>query len=38
MSTHVDEALTLADRVLVLRDGKIAHSASVTLPRTLFDL
>jgi sulfonate transport system ATP-binding protein len=32
--THdVDEALALADRVLVLGDGTIAHSASVTLPR-----
>jgi sulfonate transport system ATP-binding protein len=32
--THdVDEALTLADRVLVLGDGKIAHSASIDLPR-----
>jgi sulfonate transport system ATP-binding protein len=32
--THdVDEALALADRVLVLGDGKIAHSASITLPR-----
>ena len=32
--THdVDEALALADRVLVLGDGRIAHSAAVTLPR-----
>jgi sulfonate transport system ATP-binding protein len=32
--THdVDEALSLADRVLVLGDGKIAHSASISLPR-----
>ena len=32
--THdVDEALALADRVLVLRDGRIAHSTPVTLPR-----
>jgi sulfonate transport system ATP-binding protein len=32
--THdVDEALALADRVLVLRDGRIAHSAPVSLPR-----
>jgi sulfonate transport system ATP-binding protein len=32
--THdVDEALALADRVLVLGDGRIAHSAPVTLPR-----
>ena len=32
--THdVDEALALADRVLVLADGKIAHSATVTLDR-----
>jgi sulfonate transport system ATP-binding protein len=32
--THdVDEALALADRVLVLSDGKIAHSASITLDR-----
>ena len=32
--THdVDEALALADRVLVLGDGKIAHSASISLPR-----
>jgi sulfonate transport system ATP-binding protein len=32
--THdVDEALALADRVLVLGDGRIAHSSSVTLPR-----
>ena len=32
--THdVDEALTLADRVLVLGGGRIAHSSSITLPR-----
>jgi sulfonate transport system ATP-binding protein len=32
--THdVDEALALADRVLVLSDGKIAHSARITLDR-----
>ena len=32
--THdVDEALALADRILVLGDGKIAHSAAVDLPR-----
>ncbi|MBO0804120.1 MAG: ABC transporter ATP-binding protein [Nocardiopsaceae bacterium] len=32
--THdVDEALTLADRILVLRDGRIAHSAPIDLPR-----
>ena len=32
--THdVDEALALADRVLVLSDGKIAHSASIALQR-----
>ncbi len=32
--THdVDEALALADRVLVLADGKIAHSATITLDR-----
>jgi sulfonate transport system ATP-binding protein len=32
--THdVDEALALADRVLVLSDGKIAHSASIALDR-----
>jgi sulfonate transport system ATP-binding protein len=32
--THdVDEALALADRVLVLADGKIAHSATITLGR-----
>lgn len=32
--THdVDEALALADRVLVLGDGRITHSAPITLPR-----
>jgi sulfonate transport system ATP-binding protein len=32
--THdVDEALALADRVLVLSDGKVAHSTRVELPR-----
>jgi sulfonate transport system ATP-binding protein len=32
--THdVDEALALADRVLVLGDGRIAHSSPITLPR-----
>jgi sulfonate transport system ATP-binding protein len=32
--THdVDEALALADRVLVLADGQIAHSAGITLER-----
>ncbi len=32
--THdVDEALALADRVLVLSDGKIAHSAGIPLDR-----
>jgi sulfonate transport system ATP-binding protein len=32
--THdVDEALALADRVLVLGGGRIAHSSPVTLPR-----
>ena len=32
--THdVDEALALADRILVLRDGRIAHESSVTLER-----
>jgi sulfonate transport system ATP-binding protein len=32
--THdVDEALALADRVLVLGDGRIAHSAPIDLPR-----
>jgi sulfonate transport system ATP-binding protein len=32
--THdVDEAIALADRVLVLGEGRIAHSSSVTLPR-----
>ncbi len=32
--THdVDEALALADRVLVLSDGRIAHSASIALDR-----
>jgi len=32
--THdVDEALALADRVLVLGDGRIAHSAAITVPR-----
>jgi sulfonate transport system ATP-binding protein len=32
--THdVDEALALADRVLVLGDGRITHSAPVNLSR-----
>ncbi len=32
--THdVEEALLLADRVLVMRDGRIAHDEDVTLPR-----
>ena len=32
--THdVDEALALADRVLVLADGQIAHSATITVDR-----
>jgi sulfonate transport system ATP-binding protein len=32
--THdVDEALALADRVLVLGDGRIAHSSPITVPR-----
>jgi sulfonate transport system ATP-binding protein len=32
--THdVDEALALADRVLVLGDGRIAHAVSITVPR-----
>jgi sulfonate transport system ATP-binding protein len=32
--THdVDEALALADRVLVLGDGRITHSAAVNVPR-----
>ena len=32
--THdVDEALALADRVLVLRDGRIAHSSAISVPR-----
>jgi sulfonate transport system ATP-binding protein len=32
--THdVDEALGLADRVLVLRDGRIAHSSTISVPR-----
>jgi sulfonate transport system ATP-binding protein len=32
--THdVDEALSLADRVLVLGEGTIAHSSSITVPR-----
>jgi sulfonate transport system ATP-binding protein len=32
--THdVDEALALADRVLVLGEGRIAHSSLITLPR-----
>ena len=32
--THdVDEALALADRVLVLADGQIAHSANITVDR-----
>jgi sulfonate transport system ATP-binding protein len=29
----VDEALALADRVLVLRDGRIAHSSTISVPR-----
>jgi len=33
--THdVDEALALADRVLVLADGQIAHSATITVDRS----
>jgi len=32
--THdVDEALALADRVLVLGEGRITHSSPITLPR-----
>ena len=32
--THdVEEALRLADRVLVMRDGVIAHASHVDLPR-----
>ena len=32
--THdVDEALALADRVLVLGGGRITHSSSISLPR-----
>ena len=32
--THdVDEALALADRVLILGDGRITHSSPITLPR-----
>jgi sulfonate transport system ATP-binding protein len=32
--THdVDEALAFADRVLVLRDGRIAHSSAISVPR-----
>jgi sulfonate transport system ATP-binding protein len=32
--THdVDEALALADRVLVLGDGRIAHSSAINVPR-----
>jgi len=32
--THdVDEALSLADRVLVLGEGRIAHSSPITVPR-----
>jgi sulfonate transport system ATP-binding protein len=32
--THdVDEALALADRVLVLGEGRIAHSSPITIPR-----
>ncbi len=32
--THdVDEALALADRVLVLRHGRIAHSSTISVPR-----
>ena len=32
--THdVDEALAFADRVLVLRDGRIAHSSEISVPR-----
>ena len=33
--THdVDEALALADRVLVLDEGRVAHSWQITLPRS----
>lgn len=35
--THdVDEALLLADRILVMSDGRVAHSLEVTLPRPRF--
>jgi sulfonate transport system ATP-binding protein len=29
----LDEALAFADRVLVLRDGRIAHSSAISVPR-----
>ena len=32
-ANDVDEAIALADRVLVLADGQIAHSAQITLER-----
>ena len=32
MTHDVDEALLLADRILVLRDGRIAEDHSVLLP------
>jgi sulfonate transport system ATP-binding protein len=32
--THdVDEAIALADRILVLKDGRMAHESAVTTPR-----
>jgi len=35
--THdVDEAVELADRVLVLEDGQVAHSITIESPRTTF--